>query len=92
MRPMGFAEFVRAVDGNPLADAILAADMNLLANVTEKLVHLLKEYLVVGGMPEVVSAFAETRDFIEARRLQQQIIELTNPILANMHPPASSSA
>lgn len=75
MRPMGFVEFVRAVDGNPLADAILAADMNLLANVTEKLEHLLKEYLVVGGMPEVVSAFAETRDFIEARRLQQQIIE-----------------
>ena len=75
MRPMGFAEFVRAVDGNPLADAILAADMNLLANVTEKLEHLLKEYFVVGGMPEVVSAFAETRDFIEARRLQQQIIE-----------------
>ena len=75
MRPMGFAEFVRAVDGDPLADAILAADMNLLANVTEKLEHLLKEYLVVGGMPEVVSAFAETRDFIEARRLQQQIIE-----------------
>ena len=75
MRPMGFAEFVRAVDGNPLADAILAADMNLLANVTEKLEHLLKEYLVVGGMPEVVSTFAETRDFIEARRLQQQIIE-----------------
>lgn len=59
----------------PLADAILAADMNLLANVTEKLERLLKEYLVVGGMPEVVSAFAETRDFIEARRLQQQIIE-----------------
>ena len=26
-------------------------------------------------MPEVVSAFAETRDLIEARRLQQQIIE-----------------
>lgn len=75
MRPMGFAEFVRAVDGDPLADAVLAADMNLLANVTEKLEHLLKEYLVVGGMPEVVSAFAATRDFTEARRLQQQIIE-----------------
>ena len=75
MRPMGFTEFVRAADGDPLADAILAADMNLLANVTEKLEHLLKEYLVVGGMPEVVSAFAATRDFIEARRLQQQIIE-----------------
>ena len=66
--------------------------MNLLANVTEKLEHLLKEYLVVGGMPEVVSAFAETRDFIEARRLQQQIIEAYESDLANMHPPASSSA
>ena len=30
---------------------------------------------LIGGMPEVVSAFAATRDFIEARRLQQQIIE-----------------
>ena len=75
MRPMGFVEFVRAVDGDPLADAILAADMDLLANVSEKLERLLKEYLVVGGMPEVVSAFAASHDFIEARRLQQQIIE-----------------
>lgn len=75
MRPMGFVEFVRAVDGDPLADAILAADMDLLTNVSEKLERLLKEYLVVGGMPEVVSAFAASHDFIEARRLQQQIIE-----------------
>ena len=75
MRPMGFVEFVRAVDGDPLADAILAADMDLLANVSEKLERLLKEYLVVGGMPEVVSAFAASHDFIEARRLQQQLPE-----------------
>lgn len=75
MRPMGFVEFIRAVDGDPLADAILAADIDLLANVSEKLERLLKEYLVVGGMPEVVSAFAASHDFIEARRLQQQIIE-----------------
>ncbi len=74
------------------ADAILAADMNLLANVTEKLERLLKEYLVVGGMPEVVSAFAETRDFVEARSFSSKSSRLTNPILANMHPPASSSA
>ena len=89
---MGFAEFVRAVDGDPLADAILAADMDLLANVSEKLERLLKEYLVVGGMPEVVSAFAETRDSSKPEGFSSKSSRLTNPILANMHPPASSSA
>jgi predicted AAA+ superfamily ATPase len=41
---------------------------------SKKLTGLLREYLFVGGMPEVVADFSEHHDFTEARRLQQAIL------------------
>ena len=75
LRPMGFCEFVRAVDGDVLADALDDADMALLSTVSDKLVRRLKDYLVVGGMPEVVRSFKETQNYREARRLQSLILD-----------------
>ena len=75
LRPMGFCEFVRAIDGDMLADALDDADMALLASVSDKLTQRLKDYLVVGGMPEVVESFKETHDYHEARRLQSLILD-----------------
>ena len=37
-------------------------------------IDLLKHYYYVGGMPEVVQAFADNRDFNEAREIQQRIL------------------
>lgn len=75
LRPMGFVEFVRATDGDPLADALQAADMQLLTQVSDKLTQKLKEYFIVGGMPEVVKNFKETGSLADTRRLQGQILE-----------------
>lgn len=87
LRPMGFAEFVRATEGDPLADALQAADMQLLNQVSEKLIQKLKEYFVVGGMPEVVDSFKATGNFAEVRRLQGQILEAYDADFAK-HAPA----
>lgn len=73
--PMGFCEFVRAIDGDSLADAIQDADVSLLSCVSDKLERRLKDYFVVGGMPEVVEAFKKTRDYREVRRLQALILD-----------------
>lgn len=35
---------------------------------------LLKQYYYIGGMPEVVSAFVQNRDFNESREIQQRIL------------------
>ena len=37
--------------------------------------ELFREYMVVGGMPEVVSNFAEYRDFNRAAQIQERILE-----------------
>ena len=49
--------------------------MDDLAPLNDVLVKCLKEYFVVGGMPEIVSAFQRQNDLMEARRLQQGILE-----------------
>ena len=45
VRPMGFCEFVRALDGDPAADALEQEDMQLLASISEQLERRLKDYL-----------------------------------------------
>ena len=74
LRPLCFEEFLRAVAGAPLADAVASADLDSLTQVQDVITEHLKDYLVVGGMPEVVAAFAKSRDYFEARRLQSLLV------------------
>ena len=45
------------------------------AEINNKYEELFREYMVVGGMPEVVSAFMETKDFNKAQELQDKIMK-----------------
>lgn len=74
LRPLTFEEFLRAVAGEPLADALHRADMPALAGVADMLERYLKAYLVVGGMPEVVARYVQRDDLAEVRRRQSQIL------------------
>lgn len=42
--------------------------------IDEKYETLLREYLVVGGMPEVVASFAEFKDFTKVQEIQDKIL------------------
>ena len=42
--------------------------------INEKMESLFREYIVVGGMPEVVAAFAKSGDFNEAFSIQDKIL------------------
>lgn len=42
--------------------------------IHEKFETLLREYLVVGGMPEVVASFAEFKDFTKVQEIQDKIL------------------
>ena len=75
LRPLCFSEFLRATAGDPLADALENAEMDALVSLTDLLGRKLKEYFVVGGMPEIVKSFQQTESLTEARRLQRQILE-----------------
>lgn len=74
LRPLSFREFLAALGDTTWAQVLEGGNLTMLAVLHEQLVAKLKEYLYVGGMPEVVAAFASKRDFAEVRRLQQQII------------------
>lgn len=75
LRPMGFAEYLRATAGDPIADAVERADMDLLAGFEDMLKESLKEYLVVGGMPEVVRSFSGQRDLNKVRAIQLAMLQ-----------------
>lgn len=74
LRPLCFEEFLRAVAGEPIANALHDVDMEALGGVSDLLEERLRQYLLVGGMPESVACFAKTGDFNEARRLQLGIL------------------
>ena len=75
LRPLSFREFLAALGEDMLLRTLNGGNSALLAVAHEQLIARLKEYLYVGGMPEVVACYASTRDYADARRLQQQIIQ-----------------
>lgn len=75
LRPLNFEEFLMALGEGEVAQALSSVNVGMMRVLHEKLVGRLKEYLYVGGMPEVVATYADSRDFTEVRRIQKQIIQ-----------------
>lgn len=73
--PLSFCEFLEALGEHQLAVLARGENSDLLHIAHDSLVQRLKEYLYVGGMPEVVSTYEQSRSFAEARRVQLQIIQ-----------------
>lgn len=76
MYPMSFDEFLRANGEELLLEARNQATLKseLSDTLHEKLVGLLRTYLLVGGMPEVVDKWVETHDYIQCQECQDDII------------------
>ena len=76
MYPMSFFEFLNACNHNLLVQAIQNANCNnpLSAPVHEKAVEYLRKFLLLGGMPEVVSAYVNKNDLLECQRILDDLI------------------
>ena len=77
MYPMDMEEFMLAMGENDLVARIRACfqtDTPLPSALHEAAMRLYRQYLVVGGMPECVSKFAQTRDHILVRYTQDTIL------------------
>jgi uncharacterized protein len=74
--PLDFFEFLDATGRDAYRARLeaLAAIEPLSAAIHAELIAALREYLVVGGMPEVVAAFGESRDLARARQIQKNIV------------------
>lgn len=80
MYPLDFEEFLIANDfGKDGIDSLRQHFQNL-TNVPDgihsRVMNLFKRYLLVGGLPEAVNKFLDTRDLIQVRYVQNTIFEL----------------
>ena len=75
--PMDMEEFMLAMGEEALVKEIRShfdADTPLPAALHDAAMRLYRQYLVVGGMPECVAQFAETRDYVLVRHTQDTIL------------------
>lgn len=79
MYPMDFEEFLWALNNETLMPLIR---MNFLKkHEMGQMMHRMamdyfRQYLIVGGMPQAVAKFVETRDFNKVNRVKRQILTL----------------
>ncbi|WP_413853865.1 ATP-binding protein [Candidatus Ruminimicrobium bovinum] len=72
--PLSFYEFLDALGQEKLCNVIKEQDYSLLSSFENKINELLKYYFYIGGMPEVVNDYAETKNILNVRKIQKQII------------------
>lgn len=73
--PLNFYEFLEALGERTLVDLIEKNDIDLINVFADKLKQYLKQYLYIGGMPEVVDSYVQNKDFEEVRKKQIILLE-----------------
>ena len=76
MYPMSFEEFVRADGGGKYIDGLgkLSIDRSIPELYTIPLEKYLKNYYIVGGMPEAVKAWINSHDYKKVEEIQDNIL------------------
>ena len=76
MYPFSFYEFLGALGEDLLLQAIRKADCSnpLHEVIHNKALELLKRFLVVGGMPEAVVKYANTRDLLQVQTVLSSLL------------------
>lgn len=72
--PMTYEEFLAAMGRQSLLKALQEQDWEVVNNMNEVYIDLLRQYYYVGGMPEAVLAYTEGRGLQEVRQIQERIL------------------
>lgn len=72
--PMSFAEFLVANGKASFLEAVDVGDWQSVEALADEFELLLKNYFIVGGMPEAVGDWVETGSLAEARKTQLRIL------------------
>ncbi len=72
--PLTFLEFLLSIGQNLLAESVQALDWPTLGAFHGQLNELLRIYLYVGGMPEVVRRYTEEQDLLSVRDTQRDLL------------------
>ena len=73
MYPMSFYEYLLAVDES-LCRPLDSKDPDLIEVFSNQYIEALKRYYFIGGMPEAVLAYIETKDFSEVRKVHDRLL------------------
>lgn len=76
--PMDFEEFLWALDDDITIDLIKEHynKVKPLGKINKNIMHTFREYLLVGGMPQAVVKYVETKDFGKVDFVKQTILSL----------------
>lgn len=72
--PFNFQEFLCALGEERYVDILQGKDTYMINTFKDKYIDRLREYYYVGGMPEVVQTYVDTRNFKKVRELQKNLI------------------
>lgn len=79
MYPLDFEEFLSANGFNETGIQHLKSKFDNLESLDEathkKLLDLFKKYLLVGGLPDAVNKFVESKNIVEIRKIHSEILE-----------------
>jgi uncharacterized protein len=72
--PLSFEEFLINSNETTLTNALKDKKWDIIAPFHDKLIHYLRLYYFIGGMPEVVNTYLETKNFEQIRILQSNLL------------------
>lgn len=72
--PLTFREFLLATGKQQLVSLLDQRDAIMITALKQSFIEEMRSYFLVGGMPEAVSTFAKTRDYIAVRSVQEQLL------------------
>ena len=77
--PLNFLEFLYGIKEEELAKKLEQTqkeEMSKLEEISSKYINNIKKYIYIGGMPEVVQDFSETKDYAKVKENQRKIIKI----------------
>ncbi|MBE6338710.1 MAG: ATP-binding protein [Lentimicrobiaceae bacterium] len=75
LHPMNFNEFLEAMGQEQLLKVLDSNDWKLIDILSSKYIELLRQYYFVGGMPEAVLSYSNSKDIAQVRDIQSNILK-----------------
>lgn len=72
--PLTFQEFLCALGEERFVEILREKDTDMVTMFKSKYIDRLREYYFVGGMPEVVQTYMDTKDFNQVREIQKNLL------------------
>lgn len=72
--PLSFREFLCALGEERFVEILDGSDTDMVTMFKSKYIDRLREYYYVGGMPEAVQSYVDSKDFNQVREIQKNLL------------------